>query len=88
VFCLLKDAAFQGAGQPFWTIYELFNFHFEGGKLEGVYWDAMPAQVSLGSRVLAWSLGWLLLHAALSAGASFRVLRPLRSSHRSRMRQD
>ena len=36
----------QGSSAPFWSIYELFNWHFDGGlKIGGVMWSAMPRQV-------------------------------------------
>ncbi len=35
----------QGSDKPFWSVYELYNWSFDGWKLEGVQWSAMPRQI-------------------------------------------
>lgn len=37
--------ATQGSDKPFWSVYELYNWQFDGWKLEGVQWSAMPRQI-------------------------------------------
>lgn len=45
VIMLTVSHRLQGSDRPFWSVYELYNWKFDGWRLEGVQWSAMPRQL-------------------------------------------